>query len=57
MTKPTQDPREPQQRDNQQAQIDADNLRQSTREHEVDGRHAQDGVKDHQGADKGPRGQ
>lgn len=57
MTKPTQDPREQQQRDNQQAQIDADNMAQSTREHEVDGRHAQDGAKDHKGADKGPRGQ
>ena len=56
MTKPTQDPRE-QQRENQQAQQDADNNRQSAESHEVDGRHRQDGQKDHKGADKGPRGQ
>jgi hypothetical protein len=57
MSKPTQDPREQQQRDNQQAQQEADNNRQRAAEHEVDGRHKQDGQKDHKGADKGPRGQ
>ena len=57
MTKPTNDPREQQQRENQQAQQEADNIRQSAKEHEVDGRHQQDGQKNHQGADKGPRGQ
>ncbi len=57
MTKPTQDPREQLQRDNQQAQQEADNNRQRAQEHEVEGRHKNDGVKDHQGADKGPRGQ
>jgi hypothetical protein len=57
MSKPTQDPREQQQRDNQQAQQEAENNRQRAEEHEVDGRHKQDGQKDHKGADKGPRGQ
>jgi hypothetical protein len=57
MTKPTNDPREQQQRDNQQAQQEANNNRQRAEEHEVDGRHKQDGQKDHKGADKGPRGQ
>ena len=57
MTKPTQDPHEQQQRDNQQAQQEANNNRQRAEEAEVDGRHKQDGQKDHKGADKGPRGQ
>lgn len=57
MTKPTQDPREQQQRDNQQAQQEANNNRQRAEEQEVEGRHKNDGLKDHQGADKGPRGQ
>lgn len=57
MTKPTQDPREQQQREDQQAQQDANNNRQRAEENEVEGRHRQDGQKDHKGADKGPRGQ
>ena len=57
MTKPTVDPREQQQREDQQAQQEANNNRQRAEEHEVDGRHKQDGAKDHKGADKGPRGQ
>ncbi len=56
MTKPIEETRE-QQREAQQAQQEADNNRQSAKEHEVEGRHKNDGVKDHQGADKGPRGQ
>lgn len=57
MTKPTTDPREQQERDSQQAQQEADNSRQHAEEQEVLGRHQQDGQKNHQGADKGPRGQ
>jgi hypothetical protein len=57
MTKPTNDPREQQQRDAQQAQQQATENQQRAEEHEVDGRHKQDGQKDHKGADKGPRGQ
>lgn len=57
MTKPTNDVREQQQREDQQAQQEANNNRQSAKEHEVEGRHKQDGQKDHKGADKGPRGQ
>lgn len=58
MSKPiSDDMREQQQRENQQAQQEANNNRQSAKEHEVDGRHKQDGQKDHKGADKGPRGQ
>lgn len=57
MTKPIDDTREQQQRQAQQAQQDANNNRQRAEEQEVAGRHKNDGVKDHQGADKGPRGQ
>ena len=57
MTKPTQDPREQLQRDQQQAQQDARNNRQRAEEEEVAGRHKNDGQKDHKGANKGPRGQ
>ena len=57
MSKPATKDTEQQQRDNQQAQQEADNNRQSAKEHEVEGRHKQDGAKDHKGADKGPRGQ
>lgn len=57
MSKPATKDSEQQQRDNQQAQQEADNNRQSAKEHEVEGRHKQDGAKDHKGADKGPRGQ
>ncbi len=56
MTKPTQDPREQLQRDNQQAQQEADNNRQRAEEHEVEGRQLNDGLKDHQGAGNGSRG-
>lgn len=56
MTKPTND-KQQQQRDNQQAQLEQENNRQSAMEYEVEGRHKQDGQKDHKGADKGPRGQ
>ena len=57
MTKPIEDTRAQQQREAQQAQQDADNNRQRAEEHEVAGRHQNDGAKDHKGADKGPRGQ
>lgn len=57
MSKPTNDPREQLQRDQQQAQQDALNNRQRAEEEEVAGRHKNDGQKDHKGADKGPRGQ
>lgn len=57
MSKPIEDTREQQQREAQQAQQDANNNRQRAEEHEVDGRHKNDGAKDHKGADKGPRGQ
>lgn len=57
MTKPTNDPREQQQRDTQKAQHEANESRQQAEENEVAGRHKNDGAKDHKGADKGPRGQ
>jgi hypothetical protein len=57
MSKPIEDTREQQQREAQQAQQDANNNRQRAEEQEVDGRHKNDGAKDHKGADKGPRGQ
>lgn len=57
MTKHNSDPQEQQQRENQQAQQDAQKSQQRAEENEVAGRHKNDGVKDHQGADKGPRGQ
>ena len=57
MTKPTDTMHEQQQREAQQAQQDADNNRQRAEENEVAGRHKNDGVKNHNGADKGPRGQ
>lgn len=57
MSKPTQDPREQLQRDQQQAQQEANNNRQRAEDAEVAGRHKNDGQKDHKGADKGPRGQ
>jgi len=46
-----------QQRDDQQAQQEATKNQQQAKEREVEGRHKQDGQKDHKGADKGPRGQ
>jgi hypothetical protein len=57
MTKPTNDPREQLQRENQQAQEEANLNRQRAEDAEVAGRHKNDGQKDHKGADKGPRGQ
>ena len=57
MTKPIDNIREQQQREAQQAQQEASNNRQRAEAHEVEGRHQNDGVKDHKGADKGPRGQ
>ena len=57
MSKPSDDLHEQQQREDQQAQQEAINIRQSAKEHEVEGRHKQDGQKNHKGADKGPRGQ
>jgi len=57
MTKPTNDPREQLQRENQQAQEEANMNRQRAEDAEVAGRHKNDGQKDHKGADKGPRGQ
>lgn len=56
MTNPTNDKRQ-QERDEQQAQLEDNKNRQSAMEHEIEGRHKQDGQKDHKGADKGPRGQ
>ena len=46
-----------QQHDDEQAQQDALKNQQRAHEQETDGRHKQDGQKDHRGADKGPRGQ
>ena len=57
MTKPTKDPREQQQRAAQHAQEEAARNQQRAEQHEVEGRHKNDGQKDHKGADKGPRGQ
>ena len=58
MTKHTPDAREQQQqREARKAQEEVGRNQQSAEEEEVAGRHDNDGVKDHQGADKGPRGQ
>ncbi|WP_167085601.1 hypothetical protein [Massilia frigida] len=57
MTKHTNDPSEQQQRADEQAQQEATKNRQRAEEEEVAGNHKNDGIKDHQGADKGPRGQ
>ena len=58
MTKHTPDAREQQQhREAQKAQEEVVRNQQNAKEEEVAGRHNNDGVKDHQGADKGPRGQ
>ncbi|WP_164557969.1 hypothetical protein HF313_10900 [Massilia atriviolacea] len=57
MSKHSNDPTEQQQRADQQIQQDANKNRQRAQEEEVAGKHKNDGVKDHQGADKGPRGQ
>jgi len=58
MTKHTPDAREQQlQREARKAQEEVGRNQRSAEEEEVAGRHDNDGVKDHQGADKGPRGQ
>jgi hypothetical protein len=57
MTKHTNDPREQQQKDAEQAQQEATKNQQRAEADEVLGRHKNDGQKDHKGADKGPRGQ
>jgi len=57
MTKHTANPREQQQRDDQQIQQENQKNRQQAEQDEVAGRHKNDGQKDHKGADKGPRGQ
>ena len=58
MTKHTPDARELQQhREAEKALEEVGRTRQNAEQEEVAGRHNNDGVKDHQGADKGPRGQ
>jgi hypothetical protein len=57
MTKHTNDLREQQQREAEQAQQNAAKNQQRAEEKEVAGRHKNDGPKDHKGADKGPHGQ
>lgn len=58
MPKHTPDAREQQQqREARKAQEEVGRNQQNAEEEEVAGRHDNDGVKDHQGADKGPRGQ
>jgi hypothetical protein len=58
MTKHTPDAREQQQhREAEKAVEEVGRNRQNAEQDEVAGRHANDGIKDHQGADKGPRGQ
>lgn len=57
MNKPTNDAREQQQRVAEHAQQEAEKNQQRAEQHEVEGRHKNDGAKDHKGADKGPRGQ
>ena len=58
MAKHTPDAREQQQhREAQKAQEEVVRNQQNARQEEVAGRHKNDGVKDHEGADKGPRGQ
>ena len=58
MTKHTPDAREQQQhREAEKALEEVGRNRQDAEQEEVAGRHNNDGVKDHQGADKGPRGQ
>jgi hypothetical protein len=58
MTKHTPDAREQQQhREAEKALEEAGRNRQNAEQDEVAGRHNNDGIKDHQGADKGPRGQ
>ena len=57
MTQHSTDPRDQQQRQNEKVQQDALKNKQEAESNEVAGNHRNDGIKDHQGADKGPRGQ
>ena len=57
MTKHTNDLHEQQQREADRAQQEATRNQHRAEENEVAGRHKNDSRKDHQGADKGPRGQ
>jgi hypothetical protein len=58
MTKHTPDAREQQQhREAEKSLEEVGRNRQNAEQDEVAGRHNNDGLKDHQGADKGPRGQ
>ncbi len=56
MTKPSTDPREQQQRDAEQAQLDANTSKQKAEQNELTGRQQNDGLRDHQGTGA-PRGQ
>ncbi|MDB5962710.1 MAG: hypothetical protein JWP59_4004 [Massilia sp.] len=57
MSKTTADAREKMQKEAQQAQQEAALNQQKAEADEVAGRHRNDGIKQHQGNDKGPRGQ
>ncbi|MBC7455356.1 MAG: hypothetical protein H7335_17010 [Massilia sp.] len=57
MTKTSTDPREQQRQAAEKAQQEASRNQQKAHQEEVAGRHKNDGQKDHEGADKGPRGQ
>jgi hypothetical protein len=57
MSKTTADAREKMQKEAQQAQQEAALNQQKAEADEVAGRHKNDGIKQHQGNDKGPRGQ
>ncbi|MGZ8318877.1 MAG: hypothetical protein ACXWVD_07215 [Telluria sp.] len=57
MSKHNQDKSEQLQREKQQEQQEATEIRQRAETEEVAGRHKNDGQKSHEGADKGPRGQ
>ncbi len=56
MSKPHDTPREQQQQEDQQAQQEASKARQQA-EHDKGAIRQNDGLKPHQGGDKGPRGQ
>ena len=57
MTKQTGDISEQKKDELKQQQQDVSQSQQRAEEAEVAGRHRQDGMLDHQGKDKGPRGQ
>lgn len=57
MSKTSTDPREQQREAAEKAQQEASRNQQKAHQEEVAGRHKNDGQKDHEGADKGPRGQ